>query len=175
MAESNGANGEKVILVYKRHWMNASTLTDNDQPTKLQGADMTVVTDKDGHFRRQVSSFRNFVSADPNAEFPAQKGRYVLYVHYGCPWAHRTIIVRALKGLEEIIPLVESIGLVQGKGWEFADGADQFNGVKYINELYFTSDKDFQGRFTVPVLWDQKKGTYAPFSVVSGEPVLSSM
>lgn len=117
----------------------------------------TTIAGKDGHFRRQVSSFRNFVSSDPNSPFPAEKDRYVLYVHYGCPWAHRTIIVRQLKGLEEIIPLVESNGSEPNIGWTFADGADKFNGTKHIRELYFKADPEYSARFTVPVLWDTKK------------------
>jgi glutathionyl-hydroquinone reductase len=60
--------------------------------------------DKSGEFKRQASVFRNWISKEPNAEFPAEKGRYHLYVSYACPWAHRTLIVRKLKGLEEIVP-----------------------------------------------------------------------
>jgi putative glutathione S-transferase len=66
--------------------------------------------------------------------------------------------VRQLKGLEEIIPLVESNGSEPNIGWTFADGADKFNGAKHIRELYYKADPGYSARFTVPVLWDTKKG-----------------
>ncbi|KAI1445936.1 glutathione S-transferase [Annulohypoxylon stygium] len=119
---------------------------------------------KDGHFTRPASTFRNFVSADPNSQFPAEKGRYALYISPGCPWAHRTIIVRALKRLEDVIDLYILSPSMGEKGW-FFDGAhgtlpkDPLYGFTYLRELYFKADPDFNGRFTVPVLWDKKAGT----------------
>lgn len=61
--------------------------------------------DADGHFRRKPSAFRDTISKDANAKYPAEKGRYLLYMNYGCPWAHRAVLVRKLKGLEEVVEL----------------------------------------------------------------------
>lgn len=137
-----------------------STNTSADQPKILQWAS------KDGEFRRQVSSFRNWISTDPNAKFQAEKGRYHLYVSLACPWAHRTLIVRALKGLEDSISVSVVHYLMGEQGWKFADpnecpGAipDDVNGAKLIREVYFKAEEGYQGRFTVPVLWDKKNGT----------------
>ncbi|KAI1094070.1 glutathione S-transferase [Rostrohypoxylon terebratum] len=119
---------------------------------------------KDGHFTRPASTFRNFVSADPNSQFPAEKGRYALYISPGCPWAHRTTIVRAFKRLEDVIDLYVLSPSMGEKGW-FFDGShgtlpkDPLYGFTYLRELYFKADPDFNGRFTVPVLWDKKAGT----------------
>ncbi|XXH06103.1 hypothetical protein Hte_012548 [Hypoxylon texense] len=119
---------------------------------------------KDGHFTRPASTFRNFISADPNSQFPAEKGRYALYLSPGCPWAHRTIIVRALKRLEDVIDLYILNPSMGDKGW-FFDGArgslpkDPLYGFTYLRELYHKADPDFRGRFTVPVLWDKKAHT----------------
>ncbi|KAI1843592.1 hypothetical protein JX266_010225 [Neoarthrinium moseri] len=119
---------------------------------------------KDGNFVRPDSTFRNFVSRDPNAKFPAEKGRYALYISPGCPWAHRTLIVRVLKHLEDIVELC-ILGDLGPKGWEF-DGAwgssleDPLHpGVKYLRELYERIEPGFSGRVTVPVLWDKKTDT----------------
>ncbi|KAL5335016.1 haloacid dehalogenase [Aspergillus crustosus] len=97
---------------------------------------------KDGHFRRQDSVFRSWVSRSPDTEFPAEKDRYVLYLNYGCPWAHRTNIVRSLKGLEEIIQLVVCDFELGPEGWFFSgrDGSDEkdplygFTKISQLNE-----------------------------------------
>lgn len=73
--------------------------------------------DKDGHFRRQDSSFRSWISSVPGADFPPEKDRYVLYINLGCPWAHRANIVRSLKGLEDIIQLVVMDHTMGPEGW----------------------------------------------------------
>lgn len=118
--------------------------------------------DKDGQFRRQQSSFRDAVSADPAAPFPAEAGRYVLYVNYGCPWAHRAIITRKLKSLEDIIQLVEVDGMEEGKGWKFTGTTgpdkDPLYGFQYMRQLYEKADPEYEGGITVPALWDKKKG-----------------
>jgi putative glutathione S-transferase len=118
----------------------------------------------DGEFRRPDSIFRSVVSSSPDAEFPAEKDRYVLYLNLGCPWAHRTNLVRSLKGLEGIIDIVTT-GIVLGpNGWFFSgeDGSadkDPLYGFKYLKELYFKANPAYTGRYTVPVLWDKKKET----------------
>ncbi|WP_425052483.1 glutathione S-transferase family protein [Psychromarinibacter sp. S121] len=124
-------------------------------------------SDAKGRFVRQVSSFRNWItpdgSAGPTGEggFPAEPGRYRLYVAYICPWASRTLMVRALKGLEDIIPVTVVNPTLTGQGWQFG-GYDQvdedpLHGAAYMHELYTRADPAFTGRATVPVLWDMKR------------------
>ncbi|KAI8342143.1 glutathione S-transferase [Chlamydoabsidia padenii] len=121
---------------------------------------------KDGEFRRQTSSFRDFVSADATATFAAEPDRYHLYVSYACPWAHRAIALRALKGLDSLIGLSVVDYFLGEKGWKFSTeeecpGAipDTVNNATHIRDLYFKANPDYQGRFTVPVLWDKKLNT----------------
>ncbi|KAI1205647.1 glutathione S-transferase [Annulohypoxylon truncatum] len=136
----------------------------NHQCFRSMSQNTKIEYQKDGHFTRPASTFRNFVSADPKTQFPAEKGRYALYISPGCPWAHRTIIVRALKRLEDVIDLYILSPSMGEKGW-FFDGAhgtlpkDPLYGFTYLRELYFKANPDFDGRFTVPVLWDKKAGT----------------
>ncbi|ETI21074.1 hypothetical protein G647_07418 [Cladophialophora carrionii CBS 160.54] len=126
--------------------------------------------DKSGEFKRQASSFRNWISSDPNAEFPAEKGRYHLYVSYACPWAHRTLIVRKLKGLEDIIPFTSVHWHMAEKGWRFATKDETVPGENttpdplhpnntHLRDLYFAANPNYEGRFTVPTLWDKKNQT----------------
>ncbi|SMQ53986.1 unnamed protein product [Zymoseptoria tritici ST99CH_3D7] len=125
--------------------------------------------DKSGEFKRQTSSFRNFISKKPGAEFPAEKDRYHLYVSYACPWAHRALIVCKLKGLEEFLPFTSVHWHMGEKGWRFAT-PDEKNlpgentvpdplhpEFKHIRELYFESDPNYDQRFTVPALYDKKQ------------------
>lgn len=123
--------------------------------------------DKDGRFVRQVSSFRNWItpdgSAGPTGEggFKAEAGRYRLYVALICPWASRTLIARALKGLEGVIPVTIVNPTLTDQGWQFGGypGADEdpLFGSTYMHELYTRADPEFTGRATVPVLWDMKQ------------------
>ncbi|KAJ5387224.1 hypothetical protein N7509_009765 [Penicillium cosmopolitanum] len=120
--------------------------------------------DPDGHFRRKDSAFRSRVSKSPTAEFPAEKDRYVLYINYGCPWAHRANLVRSLKGLEDIIQLVVLDPELGPNGWFFSGRygsaeKDPLYGFKYLKELYLKADPQYEGRYTVPTLWDKKKET----------------
>jgi putative glutathione S-transferase len=105
------------------------------------------------------SRFRNFI---PSQQFPSEKGRYVLYVNYCCPWAHRTIIIHALKGLEDVVQLVEVDARDPTHGWWFSGrrgpARDPVYGVKYMKELYLKADPQYNGRITVPLLWDTKHG-----------------
>jgi glutathionyl-hydroquinone reductase len=101
-----------------------------------------------GEFIRPDSGFRNRVSA---AE--VEPGRYCLYVSRACPWAHRTLLVRAMKGLEKALPVFYAAPETRGHGWEYADG-----GIRYLYELYARAKPGYTGRVTVPVLWDAKAG-----------------
>ena len=123
----------------------------------------------DGEFVRLESQFRNWVTVDgkPGVSgtggFTAEPGRYHLYVSYACPWAHRTLIFRKLKNLEDIISVSVVHPHMLDKGWVF-DGypdatVDHVNGFKYLHEAYKQSDKDYTGIVTVPVLWDKKGKT----------------
>lgn len=122
-----------------------------------------------GRFERTVTSFRSWItkdgSAGPTGEagFKAEKGRYHLYVSMACPWAHRTLIFRAIKGLEDFISVSSVNALMLDKGWTFADGADvikdDVNDKQFLYEVYTKADANFTGRVTVPVLWDKKTET----------------
>lgn len=129
-----------------------------------QSADILKWANEKGEFHRKPSTFRNWITVDGSSGFPAEKGRYHLYVSYACPWAHRTIITRKLKGLEDVISLNVVDYMMGEKGWRFdpnVPGAteDTVNGATHLREVYFLADKDYQGRFTVPVLWDKKQKT----------------
>ncbi len=115
-----------------------------------------------GEFERQEDAFRDRVSPDGSTPYPAVAGRYQLYVSLACPWAHRTLIVRSLKGLQDVIG-VSIVDPVRGEcGWAFGDGEadrrDPVTGFRYLSEAYTATDPDFAGRVTVPVLWDKKEG-----------------
>jgi putative glutathione S-transferase len=116
----------------------------------------------DGRFVRQATSFRDWISAGGDSVFPAEAGRYHLYIAWACPWAHRTAILRKLKGLEDIISL-SAVGSFMGEdGWAFYDEPgvipDSVNGAQYLREVYAKADPDYTGRVTTPVLWDKEMG-----------------
>jgi glutathionyl-hydroquinone reductase len=116
----------------------------------------------DGRFVRQATSFRDWISAGGDSVFPAEAGRYHLYIARACPWAHRTAILRKLKGLEDIISL-SAVGSFMGEdGWAFYDEPgvipDSVNGAQYLREVYAKADPDYTGRVTTPVLWDKEMG-----------------
>jgi putative glutathione S-transferase len=115
---------------------------------------------QDGEFVRQEDAFRKWVRADANALYPVESGRYRLYVSYACPWAHRTIIVRALRGLEDAVGMTVVDPVRDERGWAFRDGPgyskDPINGFAFLSEAYFATDPSYRGRVTVPVLWDTK-------------------
>jgi len=127
-----------------------------------------------GRFERSAARFRNWITADgapgPSGEggFPARPGRYHLYVSLACPWAHRTLIFRRLKGLEAMIPLSVVHWHMGQQGWTFAPGpgvlADPIHGAHYLHQVYTAADAHYSGRVTVPVLWDRERAT-----VVSNE------
>lgn len=123
-----------------------------------------------GAFVRTTTTFRNWITPDgapgPSGEggFPAISGRYHLYVSLACPWAHRTLIFRALKGLEEHIGVSVVHPDMLSEGWTFAtdfDGAtgDGLFGLPFLRDIYLRADPTISGRVTVPVLWDRERGT----------------
>ncbi len=111
-----------------------------------------------GRFVRQGDAFRDWVRADGSSPYAVESGRYHLYVSLACPWAHRTIIVRALKGLEDAIGMTVVDPIRDDLGWAFRDGdgdtTDPVNGFAYLAEAYRATDPAYHGRVTVPVLWD---------------------
>ncbi|CDP11239.1 unnamed protein product [Coffea canephora] len=127
-----------------------------------------------GAFMRKPSTFRNAISRDPNSPFPAEAGRYHLYVSYGCPWASRCLACFKIKGLDKIISFTAvKISWARTKdtdehmGWVFPASSteepgadpDPLNGAKSIRELYEIASSNYSGRYTVPVLWDKKTKT----------------
>ena len=122
-----------------------------------------------GRFERKAPQFRHWITADGSAGpsgdagFEAASDRYHLYVSLACPWAHRTMIFRALKGLEDIIPVSTVHWYMADKGWTFQSGdgvvEDTVNGVDYMYQIYTAAMPDYSGRVTVPVLWDKKNRT----------------
>ena len=116
-----------------------------------------------GKFERKDSAFRDFVRADGSTRFAAEPGRYHLYISLACPWAHRTLIFRKLKGLEDAISLSIVDPYMGENGWEFGSSpdtiADSVNGAKKLHEIYTKADPNYTGRVTVPVMWDRKLET----------------
>jgi putative glutathione S-transferase len=116
-----------------------------------------------GRFVRQESRFRDWVKADGSTPFAPEPGRYHLYVSLACPWAHRTLIFRKLKGLEGAITISVVDPHMLEQGWAFSDaeGAirDRIHDSRYLHEVYTRADERYTGRVTVPVLWDRKRET----------------
>ncbi len=122
-----------------------------------------------GRFVRNASQFRNWITQDGSAGpsgiggFQAEKDRYHLYVSHACPWAHRTMIFRILKGLEEMISYSVVHWLMLDEGWTFETGegviADPLHNATRLHQIYTTADPLYSGRVTVPVLWDKKQNT----------------
>jgi putative glutathione S-transferase len=113
-----------------------------------------------GAFQRQADAFREWVTADGSSGYPAARGRYHLYVSWACPWAHRTIIVRKLKQLEDVIGMTVVDPIRDDRGWAFREGpghsADPVNGFRFLSEAYRATDPHYRGRVTVPALWDTR-------------------
>ncbi len=126
-------------------------------------------TSTGGRFVRKDAAFRNWVTCDGAAGptgrggFRAEPGRYHLYVSLACPWAHRTLIMRQLKGLEDIISLSVVHWLMREEGWTFADGPgvipDSVSGARVLHQVYTLASPQYTGRVTVPVLWDRQQAT----------------
>ena len=121
-----------------------------------------------GEFQRQEDAFREWISNDGSTSYPAAGGRYHLYVSLACPWASRTIIFRKLKGLEDAVGMTIVDPIRDEKGWalrnpsnkwppdESFESTDPINGFHYLSEAYAATDPSFDGRVTVPVLWDKQ-------------------
>jgi putative glutathione S-transferase len=117
-----------------------------------------------GEFMRADSRFRDRITADGSSGYKAEPGRYHLYVSHGCPWAHRTLIYRSVKKLEDAITVSHSVPGLRKQGWTFeADPAfpdctpDTVNGFHYLHEAYTATDPRYTGKVTVPTLWDKKR------------------
>ncbi|MCL4128904.1 UNVERIFIED_CONTAM: hypothetical protein GTU68_063848 [Idotea baltica] len=122
-----------------------------------------------GRFVRKLPHFRNWITTDGTAGptgvagFKAEADRYHLYISHACPWAHRTMIFRALKGLEDMISVSVVHWFMADKGWTFQPGegviADPINNAEYMHQIYTSALPDYSGRVTVPVLWDKQLNT----------------
>jgi len=115
----------------------------------------------DGSFVRLESGFRDRVTRDGSSGFKAEAGRYYLVTAPSCPWAHRAVLMRQLKGLEDAIPILQS-DLPKGQGWAYSRGFDDLrpvDGVFHVHQVYSAARPDFTGRATVPVLWDREART----------------
>ena len=113
-----------------------------------------------GEFERQEDAFRDWISTDGSTAYPVVTGRYHLYVSLACPWASRTLIVRHLKGLEQVVGTTVVDPVRDERSWAFRDGPgyskDPVNGFAFLKEAYLATDPNFDGRVTVPVLWDKE-------------------
>jgi putative glutathione S-transferase len=125
-------------------------------------AQLPAETSRDGTFVRQEYSIRDRITADGSLGFRAEAGRYHLYVSLACPWAHRSIIVRHLLGLEDVISLSAVDPIRDERGWAFTDGpghsVDPVNGFRFLSEAYLITDPEYSGRYTVPCIWDRQTG-----------------
>lgn len=117
--------------------------------------------DSQGNFLREETAFRSKISKDGSTAFPAVSGRYHLIVAYVCPWAHRTVITRRLKKLEDVISIVITTFGSQGAEFDAGEGSesDALYGFKHLHQYYTKADPNFTGRVTVPVLWDKETET----------------
>jgi len=147
------------LMAIGAHPMNT---TEHDES---EGRRPPTTPTKEGAFELELtpSSFREWVRDQPGARFRPEAGRYHLYVMYGCPWAHRTLIVRALKGLERAIDITavhHRLNEEEGLGWTFSpDAPEPLYGARRLRELYAMASPGYSGRVTVPVLWDKREQT----------------
>jgi glutathionyl-hydroquinone reductase len=115
---------------------------------------------RSGEWIRQDSRFRDAVSSDGSTPYPAASGRYHLYVALACPWSHRTVVVRRLKGLDDVVGISYLHPYRDERGWAFAGGdfVDDLNGFAFLAEAYEATRPGYDGRISVPVLWDRATG-----------------
>ena len=118
------------------------------------------VLSQDGKFVRKPTSFHNWIKADGSTPYSPDVGRYHLYISLACPWAHRTLIFRKLKGLEDVIDLSVVDPYMADNGWAFGDSpgciADPIHAAQFMHQIYTAADPGYTGRVTVPVLWDKQ-------------------
>jgi len=116
----------------------------------------------EGEFKRQEDAFRDWISKDGSTSYAAESGRYHLYISLACPWASRALIVRDLRNLQKAIGVTVLDPVRDRRGWAFREGsghsADPINHFSFLSEAYHATDPTFQGRYTVPILWDKKTG-----------------
>ncbi|MFC0865541.1 glutathione S-transferase family protein [Sphaerimonospora cavernae] len=119
-------------------------------------------TRPDGSFVRPLYRFQGRISADGSSGFPAEPGRYHLYVSLACPWAHRSVIARSLLGLEDVVTMSVVDPVRDGRGWAFrrgpGHGPDEVNGFRLLREAYEATEPGYDGHVSVPVLWDRATG-----------------
>ncbi|PAA78490.1 hypothetical protein BOX15_Mlig005601g1, partial [Macrostomum lignano] len=142
----------------------ASMTTASSSTGQEVGTSWTKSVSGKGEYVRKASQFRSWISSDKSSEFAAESGRYHLYVCYACPWAHRTLIVRELKGLTDAITVNVVDWYLKPGGWRFSPDkpectADDVNGFNTLREVYTSVDPDYSANITVPVLYDKKKRT----------------
>lgn len=125
-------------------------------------AQFSAETNEAGAFVRQAYSIRDRITADGSSGFPAEAGRYHLYVSLACPWAHRAIIVRRLLRLESVISMSVVDPIRDERGWAFREGPgyshDPINDFQFLSDAYLLTDPDYTGRYTVPCIWDRVTG-----------------
>jgi glutathionyl-hydroquinone reductase len=125
----------------------------------MSQAQFAAETGTDGRWVRQRNAFTDRVTADGSSGYPVQPGRYHLIVSLACPWAHRSVIVRRLLGLDDTISMTVVDPIRDETGWRFGlspGGRDPVTGAEYLSELYLKTDPGFRGRWTVPALWDRQ-------------------
>ncbi len=130
--------------------------------SEINAVQLPTETSATGAFVRQPYSIRDRITANGSSGFPAEPGRYHLYVSLACPWAHRSIIVRRLLGLEDVISMSVVDPIRDERGWAFREGPgyseDPVNGFAFLSEAYLATDPDYTGRYTVPCIWDRVTG-----------------
>ncbi|MEM7405085.1 MAG: glutathione S-transferase family protein [Pseudomonadota bacterium] len=130
-------------------YMDAGVWRTSDPPKRIQG----------GRYVRPETQFRSRVSADGSSGFAPEAGRYHLYVAHACPWAHRTLMLRGLKGLEDSITVSFALPLMLENGWELEPDDGPVAGARYMHDVYRAAPGDYSGRCSVPVLWDRERQT----------------
>ncbi|KAI0799118.1 glutathione S-transferase [Xylaria sp. FL0064] len=172
-AQSGSALRGRLPLSLEKKTISVSIIQSRMSSTTDKITNWVKPGDKSGEFKRQASSFRDWISDAPDAKYPPEKGRYHLYVSYACPWAHRTLIARKLKGLEEFVSFSVVHWHMGDKGWRFPTPTDKdaagenvvpdplpgHESNTHLRDIYFGVDPSYSGRFTVPVLFDKKKNT----------------
>ncbi|XP_012572602.1 uncharacterized protein [Cicer arietinum] len=161
-------------LLLPKYSFTLSLFSHNYKPiVEMARSSLDEISDT-GAFKRSASTFRNFISRDPNSQFPAESGRYHLYISYACPWACRCLAYLNIKGLNKAISF-SAVKPIWGRikesddlmGWVFPEsktevlGAepDHLNGAKSVRELYEIASTNYAGKYTVPILWDKKLKT----------------